>query len=250
MKKNRHHRMSIPLSREELYRQLEDLSNSLANTFHEHGHLNPGFAVLRSGKEPVLLSDSRFASRAERASQWRQLERLLERDNVAIVHALEGWYVKSTKTPSAPLMSARPSQHPDRQEGLVITGKWRGGAFGWNAKISRVNGKPTLGEWVKMNEMDELVAYPDDGPTIPTFDGLVESAMNDLQQRPHILYQLWIEECYKRAGLNRDEWNRMPKAQQLQIIQNHVPNDRNLGMFTTELFESLRREWSRPLRAR
>ena len=75
-----------------------------------------------------------------------------------------------------------------------------------------------------MNEMDELVAYPDDGPTLPTFDRLVESAMNDLQQRPHVLYQLWIEECYKRAGLNRDEWNRMPKAQQLQIMQNHVPN--------------------------
>ena len=125
MKKNRHHRMSIPLSREELYRQLEDLSNSLANTFHEHGHLNPGFAVLRSGKEPVLLSDSRFASRAEWPVSGGKLERLLETRKRGDRPRAGRLVRQEHENAFSAADVARPSQHPDRQEGLVITGKWR-----------------------------------------------------------------------------------------------------------------------------
>jgi hypothetical protein len=259
-KNNRHHRTHAAMSREEICRQLENLRRSATRSFQEDGYLNPSFALFRSGEEPVILSNGRFASRVERARQWQQLERLLDREDVGIVHLAEAWYIESTDTPSAPLWAARPSEHPDRQEGLVIAAKWRGGIFSWRAKIRRVNGQPIVAEWLKMSAMDGMFVYPDQPmgegrvndrevePEMPrSFEDFVEYATERLRKEPEIINQLWIEECCQRAGLSDDQWNRMSEAQRQAVLETYVreeDHDCDAIKIGTKFFDSLCKLWT------
>jgi len=115
------------------------------------GQQRPSFIIFRPNRPVEALYGRVMDEWATRRSLWRQLEQRLERgEDVIIASVAEIWHVGRILRPGEPMPDVLPSSCPDREESLMVAGRWRGGAFHWLAPIiRREHGEPVLGKWVR-----------------------------------------------------------------------------------------------------
>jgi hypothetical protein len=252
--KKRRRTTSVPLTREDLVRQLDDLAATQARVFTKDGRVPMQMFILRSGQRPVTIGYGYDSSRMERKLGYERLQRLRRREECAVGQILENWYLQ--QKPGAPFRL--PSTCPDRRECILICGESSLGVFAWQCEIKRAkDGKGILGDWdrcglgddLKLEAFPEDEAESDDIPkgTANTFDSLIEYAAGMMQRNPQMMNDLWLDLCCERAGLTKDEWNRMSEAQRLQVAKIHMRDenhDRDAEEISRKFTMILRRKWS------
>lgn len=162
MKRKGNVKPELPLTKQEVLRQLDELANAHAELFRKNGKL-PVIAmfVLRVDRRGTIIT-LQGSSRAERETVWRQLEDLQNQIDCVIGHISEVWLTVGECGP--------PSMSPNRKEALFIVGKWGSWYFTWTATIERDQaGNPVLGEWDKQ-ELADLISYPEDDGGIVVVD--------------------------------------------------------------------------------
>lgn len=137
--------VELPTNLEELFAKQIDFCRLI---FADRGEVQPMW-VGQSADNEVYPITAVFGSYEEKEATVRALKEIFDKFNVVrYVSMIESWLIIADKDDYDPETSIRPSEHPDREEVIIITGEDGDNEIFGYFKIIREEGKkPTLSKF-------------------------------------------------------------------------------------------------------